>query len=135
MVSLEWIKKQKGKKGWMNIDELIKQVTSDKDEGSAEGDVKEDYQKSYVEKEWYPEQKGDKSFPKVWLQTEYRKNIMTIPQIPSSQLLVLMNPDLYLRVYGVRISRTIGPHGERNQYFLTLQMASTTEGLCRNPHI
>lgn len=74
MKSLSWIKNQKGKKGWMKIDELIKKVTSGKEEGEIEGDVKEDYQKTFVEKEWYPEQKGDKSFPKIWLQTEYQRN-------------------------------------------------------------
>jgi hypothetical protein len=76
MKGLDWLKKQRGKKGWIdeNINMVISQVQGNKQKGEVEGDVKEDYQRSYVEKEWYPESGGDSAFPKIWLQTEYRLN-------------------------------------------------------------
>lgn len=73
MKSIEWLDKQEG---WINIDELKKQVNGTKEETNrGKGDTKPDDQKSFVETEWYPtELSGDKTFPKVWLQTEYRRD-------------------------------------------------------------
>ena len=77
MKSLNWIEKKKNQKGWINIDKLIDKVKHGKEDGDEEevtGDVKPGEYQTYVEQNWYPEQSGDKGFPKVWLQTEYRRD-------------------------------------------------------------
>ena len=72
MKSLKWIERQKGG-GWINTDRLLDEVRRGKGEEETVGDTKETEYQTYVEKEWYPEPSGDKAFPKVWLQTEYRR--------------------------------------------------------------
>jgi len=99
MKSLDWIIEQKGQKGWINanIDKLASEVRGgekDKKENTARGDIKEEWQRSYVENEWYPEEIGDSVFPKVWLQTEYRRDewLIFAPKYGNLLLRKIDNP-------------------------------------------
>jgi hypothetical protein len=98
MRSLEWLLEQKKASGWIsaNIDKVAKEVKggSEDKEAEARGDIKPDWQRSYVEDEWYPEEIGDKVFPKIWLQTEYRRKKWYIfaPKYGNILLRVIDNP-------------------------------------------